>query len=155
VIGRIAAGKPLPTEEDITGDGDVESISIDGTQYHIHRLGQGKRQDLLVDTWNYRWFLTRVVGDSMDNAQPPIYEGDYVLLRGQARDLPIVPQIGDIVAAVIPDVDRLATLKRLIQEDGKKFLQPESSNPEHQPFELTKEVQIAGVALAILKKTEA
>jgi SOS-response transcriptional repressor LexA len=60
---------------------------------------------------------------------------------------------------VIKDVDREATLKRFAQRGRKNILNPESSNPDHQPYEFSpsewaKKVEIVGIAVAVLKKVQ-
>ncbi len=73
-----------------------------------------------------RTYLFRATGDSMDRAG--ISEGDFVLVEATS-DL----CDGDIVLATL---DGCGTLKRLRRGVHTITLQPESTNPEHQPIYL-------------------
>lgn len=90
----------------------------------------------------YRYFILRVKGDSMNEANIP--DGGMVLVRQQAtaRD-------GQIVVALIDDE---ATIKKLRLSKGKGYvsLEPVSSNPEHRSILLEREFQIQGVVVKAL-----
>ena len=85
-------------------------------------------------------FMLRVQGDSMLNAG--IFDGDLIVVRRQpdARN-------GEIVAALIGGEE--ATVKRLRKESDRVVLLPE--NPAHDPIVLTKDVEILGRVIAVLR----
>jgi len=85
-------------------------------------------------------FMLRVVGDSMLDAG--ILDGDLVVIRRQpdARN-------GEIVAALIGGEE--ATVKRLRKDSDKVVLLPE--NPAYDPIVLTKDVEIIGRVVAVLR----
>ena len=85
-------------------------------------------------------FMLRVQGDSMLNAG--IFDDDLVVIRRQpdARN-------GEIVAALIGGEE--ATVKRLRKEAGRVVLLPE--NPAYEPIVLTKDVEIIGRVVAVLR----
>ena len=144
----------LPTPVDFM---NTEKVRISDKDYYIVSLLRGSQ---IVNLLSERHFyLLRVTGNSMNQCSPePIEDGDYVVMREQRT-----ANNGDIVAAVIIDDqgenERRATLKRFAVQEGKIFLKPESDDPEFQKpvytnriFEqLDDEVQIRGVAIAVLK----
>jgi len=88
--------------------------------------------------------------------QAGIQDGDRVLLKCP-RNVSIVPETGDIVAAVIRGTDRKATLKRFAREGGYVTLKPQSTNSAHEARAFTasrwdKEVEVAGIVVAVLKR---
>jgi len=86
-------------------------------------------------------YALRVKGNSM--IDDSIRDGDLVLVENRTQ-----AQNGEIVVAVLPEGE--ATLKRFYREkDGSFRLQP--ANAEMQPI-LTREVEIRGVVLAVLRQ---
>lgn len=155
IVGQIAAGRPVPTDDDIEGYVATSRVNIDDSEYTVRVLGEGKGNILVFDLES-RYFATPVKGDSMNEAG--ISNGDYIIIR-QPRGSHPSPDPQDIVAAVIKDEDREATLKRFRQRGQKIILSPESSNPDHQPREFdpsewSEKVEIAGIAVAVLKKVQ-
>jgi SOS-response transcriptional repressor LexA len=149
VYAEIPAGGPsaVPTE---TGSYvELNQFIIEDQIYYLRSLRNSGRE---VNPGENEVLILKVTGDSMDLAG--INDGDYILLN---RD--ITPESHDIVAAEIRDIDDKATLKRYKLQGGKAFLEPESSNEEHQPLEFdhsrTDEDEppfyIQGVAIAVLK----
>lgn len=85
-------------------------------------------------------FLLKVSGDSMSNAG--ILPGDMVLVdRGEA------PKSGDIVIA---EVDGEWTMKYLRKRGENVSLIP--ANPKYQPIRPKRELKIAGVVTAVVRK---
>jgi len=85
-------------------------------------------------------FLLKVSGDSMSNAG--ILPGDMVLVdRGE------VPKSGDIVIA---EVDGEWTMKYLRKRGENVMLLP--ANPKYQPIKPKRELKIAGVVTAVVRK---
>ena len=153
IVGQIAAGKPIPTADDVEKYLATSRVKIDDIEYTIHPLDVDRGSILTFDMES-QYFATPVRGDSMDQAG--ILEGDYVIIR-RPRGVPPSPTPGDIVAAVIKGVDREATLKRFKRRNRTLILSPESSNPDNQPYEFTpsewdEKVEIAGIAIAVLKR---
>jgi repressor LexA len=86
-------------------------------------------------------YALRVKGDSM--IEDSIRDGDLVLVENRKH-----AQNGEIVVAVLPEGE--ATLKRFYREkDGSFRLQP--ANAALKPI-LTREVEIRGVVLAVLRQ---
>jgi tetratricopeptide (TPR) repeat protein len=151
VIGAIPAGQARVSDDDVQQVvAAVDQVNIDGTRYYLRRL-RGEGSLFRLDQQEYKYYLSQVIGDSMNQAG--IDNGDYVILR-QPRNLPTSPRPDDIVAASIMGVDREATLKRYLRQGHTIILSPDSSNPDHQPYEFREddpEVAIAAVAVAVLK----
>jgi repressor LexA len=85
-------------------------------------------------------FLLKVSGDSMSNAG--ILPGDMVLVdKGE------VPKSGDIVIA---EVDGEWTMKYLRKRGESVMLLP--ANPKYQPIKPKRELKIAGVVTALVRK---
>jgi len=85
-------------------------------------------------------FLLKVSGDSMSNAG--ILPGDMVLVdKGE------VPKSGDIVIA---EVDGEWTMKYLRKRGESVMLLP--ANPKYQPIKPKRELKIAGVVTAVVRK---
>lgn len=86
-------------------------------------------------------FMLRIRGDSMKDGG--IYDKDYVVVQKQptARN-------GDIVAALVDGEE--ATVKRFERTDTGVVLHPE--NDAYEPIILTKDVEILGVVVAVLRR---
>jgi SOS regulatory protein LexA len=85
-------------------------------------------------------FLLKVSGDSMSNAG--ILPGDMVLVdKGE------IPRSGDIVIA---EVDGEWTIKYLRKRGESVMLLP--ANPRYQPIKPKRELKIAGVVTAVVRK---
>ena len=85
----------------------------------------------------YKYFILRVVGDSMNKAG--INDGDLVLVRQQ-----MTANDGDIVVALI---DNEATIKKLRLYKDYIILEPKSTNPKHYPIVLEKDFRIQGIVV--------
>ncbi len=85
-------------------------------------------------------FLLRVAGESMINAG--ILHGDLVLVHAQPQ-----ADVGDVVVALI---DSEATVKRLAQRDGRRYLHAE--NPAHADIHPTGEWSVQGKVVALLRE---
>jgi len=95
--------------------------------------------DLLINN-REATFLLKVSGDSMSNAG--ILPGDMVLVdKGE------VPKSGDIVIA---EVDGEWTMKYLRKRGESVMLIP--ANPKYQPIKPKRELKIAGVVTAVVRK---
>lgn len=88
--------------------------------------------------WQEECFLLTVRGDSMVNAG--IFDGDMVIVRCQPLADP-----GDIIVALIGEE---ATVKRLLYEGRRPYLQPE--NPKHAPIFDT--FEIIGKVVGLLRR---
>jgi repressor LexA len=96
--------------------------------------------DELLITNREASFLLRVTGDSMTGAG--IMPGDLVIVdRGQA------PKSGDIVIA---EVDGQWTMKYLRKRGDTVMLLP--ANPKYKPIRPQRELTIAGVVTAVVRK---
>jgi repressor LexA len=123
LLGRIAAGSPVMTAEQIK---DYVAVPADFT-----RAGANDH------------FALRVTGDSMIGAG--ILDGDLVVVRQQDR-----ADDGDIVAALLPGpAEDEATVKRLGHQGPRVMLIPE--NPTLSPFEMI-DGRIVGKVVAVLRK---
>lgn len=89
---------------------------------------------------SHRYFILKAKGDSMNRSG--IDDGDLVLVRQQPT-----AEGGDRVVALIDDD---ATIKRFRRSKESVVLEPESSNPEHNPIVLEKDFQIQGVVIQVL-----
>jgi repressor LexA len=127
VIGRIAAGEPIPVPEDLTAQEFADSIDL-GTEM------LGPRPEGL--------FALRVKGHSMVDAL--INDGDVVVLRHQS-----VCENGDTVAVWLKD-ERETTLKRLYREGDRVRLQP--ANVTMDPiFTRADNVEIQGKLVTVVR----
>jgi repressor LexA len=122
LIGRIAAGVPITAQQ------EVEDTFLLPRKI----VGHGTL------------FMLRVAGDSMINAG--ITDGDYVIIRQQEKVLS-----GDIVAALIDDIEPEATVKTYQQaEDGQCWLM--AHNPAYPPIP-GDSAEIMGKVVAVLRRT--
>lgn len=99
VVGRIAAGTPILAEQNIE----------DSFPLPARLLGKGVN------------FMLRVRGDSMVEAG--IFDGDYILVRQQNS-----AENGDIVVAMVEELESEATVKTFYKENGHVRLQPQNSS---------------------------
>lgn len=126
IVGRIRAGEPVLTQEQVEGHVVVDGSWI-GTAPSASPAGH---------------FALRVQGDSMINAG--ILDGDFVIVRQQptAND-------GDIVVALLGED---ATVKRFYRDGDQVRLQPE--HPTMAPILVTKQQPLAilGKVAAVFRK---
>ncbi|HRG68428.1 MAG TPA: transcriptional repressor LexA [Saprospiraceae bacterium] len=124
LVGSIAAGNPIFAEQDITAYISITTdIAIPGNKY----------------------FLLRVVGDSMNEAtvkDEKIEEGCLLLVQQQTT-----AEKGQLIVALINDE---ATVKVFERKNQLVILKPRSSNPDHQPIVLSENCLIQGVVVAVL-----
>jgi len=120
VVGRIAAGTPILAEQNIEDSFPVPSRYI------------GKGGD---------HFMLTVRGDSMINAG--IFDGDYILVRQQKE-----ARNGDIVVAMINEMESEATVKTFYRESDHIRLQPENDTME--PIRV-RDVQILGLVKGVFR----
>ena len=157
IIGEEAAGQERYVSHDnIIGHityTDEGKFEIEGRPLTVHAL-KGNR---LSFQEGYDYVALQVTGDSMDRAG--ISPNDYAVLQRQNHK-ELKPTPGDIVAVVFRDEKNKQTiLSRIKLGSSGVTLQPESSNPEHQPHTLPPKdfagdpppVQIVGIAVAVLK----
>jgi repressor LexA len=122
LIGRIAAGVPITAQQ------EVEDTFLLPRKI----VGHGTL------------FMLRVAGDSMINAG--ITDGDYVIIRQQEKVLS-----GDIVAALIDNIEPEATVKTYQQaDDGQCWLM--AHNPAYPPIP-GNSAEIMGKVVAVLRRT--
>ncbi|MBI5683886.1 MAG: transcriptional repressor LexA [Verrucomicrobia bacterium] len=122
LLGVVAAGQPVMSDENVEGFVNLAAPF------------QGQR--------NGRTFCLRVRGDSM--VGDGIFEGDISVVRSQST-----AASGDLVVAL---VDNEATMKRLVQRAGRKWL--EAANPKYKPIPLTETARIIGRVIGILRSYE-
>ena len=101
IVGRVAAGQPILAEQNIEGYFPLPAGQI----------GRGNT------------FMLSVHGDSMIEAG--ILNGDYVLVEEQST-----ANNGDIVVAMVEDLESEATVKAFYKENGFIRLQPRNSEME-------------------------
>lgn len=124
LVGSITAGNPILAEQDITAYIPIATaIAKSGSKY----------------------FLLRVVGDSMNEAivkGEKIEEGCLLLVQQQST-----AENGQIIVALINDE---ATVKVFERKNQFVFLKPRSTNPIHKPIVLSENCLIQGVIVAVL-----
>lgn len=123
LVGSIAAGVPILAQENIEASIPITtSIARPGNKY----------------------FLLRVVGDSMNEATikgEKIEHGCLLLVQQQT-----IAEKGQIVVALINDE---ATVKVFEKKNQLIILRPKSSNPVHKPIVLSENCLIQGIVVAI------
>jgi len=88
----------------------------------------------------HKYFILKAIGNSMDRAG--IKSGDMILVRQQAS-----AEDSQLVVALIEDE---ATIKRLRIYKDYVILEPDSTEPDHQPIKLDKNFRIQGVVVKTL-----
>lgn len=126
LAGRIAAGEPILSGEQVLPADSAEDAFVLPRQL----VGEG---DL---------FMLRVSGDSMIGAG--ITDGDLVVIRRQED-----AENGDIVAALIDEVEVEGTVKTLKRAEGHTWLMPQ--NPLFTPI-LGDNATIVGKLVAVLRR---
>ncbi len=130
VVGRIAAGQPIPVPDSnfaILGD---EAIEI-------------ARELLPMDTKNI--YALQVRGDSMVDAM--IGDGDIVVMQHKQEAIN-----GELVAVWLKDKEE-TTLKRFYLEKGRVRLQP--ANPTMGPiYADPKNVEVQGKVVLVIRRTD-
>jgi len=130
LVGNVACGVPILAVENIVAYIPYQKTLIHG------------------DPDNY--FFLKAIGDSMNISNPPINDGDYVLVKKQNS-----ADAGQRVVALIGDE---ATIKKLEVKEDTIVLQPESSNQQNKPIYLFDNPLIQGVVagvINVMKKGEA
>lgn len=119
VVGKVAAGQPILAEQNIDDSFPLPSRFINGGDH----------------------FMLRVQGDSMIEAG--IFDGDYILVRSQdtARN-------GEIVVAMVEDLESEATVKTFYKENGHIRLQPE--NPAMEPI-IVPDAKVLGLVKGVFR----
>ncbi len=119
IVGRVAAGEPTLAEHNIEGYFPLPA----------GQLGKGNT------------FMLSVHGNSMIEAG--ILNGDYVLVEEQST-----AENGDIVVAMIEDMEEEATVKAFYRENGFIRLQPRNS--EMDPI-IVKDCKIVGKVKGVFR----
>ena len=119
IIGRVAAGEPILAEQNIEGYFPLPA----------GQLGRGNS------------FMLSVHGNSMIDAG--ILNGDYVLVEQQST-----AENGDIVVAMVEDMEAEATVKAFYKENGHIRLQPRNSDME--PI-IVKDCKIVGKVKGVFR----
>jgi repressor LexA len=129
LLGKIAAGLPIPVPESDLALFDEEYDSVELTR------------DIVKDASGI--FALTVQGDSMIDAL--IHDGDVVLMRSQER-----VENGELAAVWLPDEEE-ATLKRFYLEGDRVRLQPE--NPTMKPmFFPARDVEVKGKVVCVIRQ---
>ena len=128
VLGRIAAGRPIPVpDSEFSPFGYEENIEL--------------TRDIVKDHRNV--YALEVQGDSMIDAL--IHDGDIVVMRHQER-----VENGELAAVWIRDEEE-TTLKRFYLEGSRVRLQPE--NPTMQPmFYPADQVEVKGRVVCVIRQ---
>jgi repressor LexA len=126
VVGKVAAGKPILAQENITDHVRIDTML----------LGDGGR----------KVFALRVSGDSMIG--DGIFDGDYIFVRKQLH-----AGSGEIVVAMIEDE---ATVKRFYPEGDRVRFQPSNPRlkPIYVSRDEFRETQIIGVVVGVYRKVQ-
>jgi hypothetical protein len=154
VVEEIPAGGfgPVGFRPYTIGEVHTQQVIIQDKPYRMSNLhGSGN----VIALRSSSYVVLKVTGDSMNKpgklGEEGIDPGDFVLLHLQeaAND-------GDVVAAEIDDLDSRATLKRLriVQEGRQYILEPQSTNPTHQPHtfsRMNEGFRIRGSVLVVFK----
>ncbi len=119
VVGRIAAGTPILAEQNIEDSFPMPS----------RFLGKGTN------------FMLTVHGQSMIEAG--IFDGDYILVQQQDT-----ANNGDIVVAMIDEMESEATVKAFYKENGHIRLQPR--NPDMEPI-IVDDCKIIGLVKGVFR----
>ena len=119
IVGRVAAGEPILAEQNIEGYFPLPA----------GQLGRGNT------------FMLSVHGNSMIEAG--ILNGDYVLVEEQNT-----ANNGDIVVALVEDMEAEATVKAFYKENGHIRLQPRNS--EMEPI-IVKDCKIVGKVKGVFR----
>ena len=131
LIGRIAAGEPIPVPTPETWDpaASAETLGI------ASEFLRGRE----------RVYALEVKGTSMIDAL--IGDGDIVLMEQTST-----AENGEMVAAWLKE-EKEATLKKLYQERGRIRLQP--ANPQFQPIYVDpRNVEVQGKVVGVIRKVE-
>ncbi len=129
LLGRIAAGRPIPVPDSDFALYDEEHDSVELTR------------DIVKDDSGI--FALKVQGNSMIDAL--INDGDIVVMRSQER-----VENGELAAVWLPDEEE-ATLKRFFLEGEQVRLQPE--NPTMQPmFFPARDVEFKGKVVCVIRQ---
>lgn len=134
MVGRIAAGSPLPLPETDFSRFDAESM-VDVARSMLPL--REKSEDL---------FALEVQGDSMIDAM--INDGDIVIMK------PAHEAINGEMVAVWLQSDSETTLKYFYRENGRIRLQP--ANPAYQPIIIDnpKDVEVQGKVVMVIRQVE-
>lgn len=124
LLGRVAAGVPIPRIEDSGTNLEMDSHLINNETGDV--------------------FALRVMGDSM--IDDGIFEGDFLFVRKQSE-----ANNGDIVVAVIDDE---VTVKRFYREDDRIRLQPANAHmsPLYIDLDSWRQIQILGIAHGLFRR---
>ncbi|MBP7791515.1 MAG: repressor LexA [Candidatus Goldbacteria bacterium] len=125
LVGTIACGAPLLATENILD------------KYPI---------DVQLAKPPNKYFLLRASGNSMDEANPAIHDGDLLLIRQQTTAMN-----GDIVVALINDD---ATAKEFLRSGDKVILLPHSSDKTLKPIIVSENLLIQGIVVSVIPKFE-
>lgn len=146
---------PVDFDPNMKSHLEIREVVIDNQVYNIFSIKRTKGStDRIVSIRpGERYQAIRVIGNSMNNTNPPIEDGDYVLVQVQR-----IATDNDIVAAEIFGSHSRATLKRLKLRGGKVILSPDSKypypdlDPEREFDRFDDGFSVYGVVKAVLKK---
>ncbi len=119
VVGKVAAGMPILAQQNIEDSFPIPSRFIGGGDH----------------------FMLKVKGDSMIEAG--ILDGDYILVRQQN-----IARNGEIVVAMVNELEGEATVKTFYKEKDHIRLQPE--NPTFAPI-IVKDATILGLVKGVFR----
>lgn len=126
----------MPTFKHIPLVGTVECGPLSLAEEHIEGYVPYPESRLVRPSSKY--FFVKAHGDSMDESNLKITEGDYLLVRQQ-----VTANQGDTIIALVGDDATCKVLGRT--SDGLPRLEPKSSNPSHKPRILLEDFSVLGV----------
>lgn len=128
LLGRIAAGEPIPVPDSDFSPFDSETISL--------------TRDMVRDPEGV--YALQVRGDSMIDAL--IHDGDIVIMRRVQEAVN-----GDMVAAWLKD-EKETTLKRFYWEPGHRQVRLQPANPAFAPIHVDPaNLEIQGKVIAVIR----
>lgn len=153
----VPAGGFGPVSSDPTLDSHLEirEVVIANELYNVFstKRTKGSTDRVVSIQPGERYQTIRVNGNSMNNTDPPIEDGDYVLVQAQR-----VANDNDIVVAEIFGPNPRATIKRLKIRGRKIVLSPDSKypypdlDPEREFDRFDDGFSVYGVVRAVFKK---
>jgi repressor LexA len=130
--------KTSPFEEEIISLPIAGRIVAGGFEEAIENPEEKIAVPAFLARNNSKAFLLKVKGDSME---PEFHEGDFVVILPETNAYP-----GDIVAVML---EGEATLKQLLEKNGKRFLHP--FNSAYPDISVTENFQLLGKACGLLR----
>lgn len=146
--------KPMPSGPELYLKGEVAAGQwVDAYEWPREEWQSYPGRPDITASIDHRFFL-RVAGDSMDEVYP---EGTVIECVGVFAEPEIKPGKRVVVVRERRDGRIEATVKELIEVDGRAWARPRSTNPSHQSFALDEagnditEVRIVAVVVSSIR----